>query len=110
MSEPADDGSFRPLDALNKLYTVDDTRTTAKRLAAYRDELRAAGFDEDQIRDMVQTAAPLPDDLVIQADVDNEPSTVGEVVVRFVPEIDTEEIERAAKRAHAAASKAMGQQ
>ena len=102
MSDPTDDGSFRPTDALNKLYTVDDARTTARRLAAYRDELRAAGFDEDQVRDMVQTAAPLPDDLVIQADVDNE------VVIRFVPEIDTEEIERAAKRAHAVATKAMG--
>ncbi|MEV4672718.1 hypothetical protein AB0K34_13770 [Actinomadura sp. NPDC049382] len=109
MTEPTDDGSFRPLDALKKLNTVDDARTTAKRLAAYRDELLEAGFDEEQVRDMVQTAAPLPDDLVIQADLDNEPSAVGEVVIRFVPEIDTEEIERAAKRAHASASKAMGQ-
>ncbi|TYK45170.1 hypothetical protein [Actinomadura decatromicini] len=110
MSEPTDTGSFRPSDALNKIFTVDDARTTAKRLAAYRDELREAGFDEDQVRDMIQTAAPLPDDVVIQADVDNEPTSVGEVVVRFVPEIDAEEIERAAKRAHAAATKAVGLQ
>ena len=109
MSSPTDDGSVRPADALNKLYTVDDARTTAKRLAAYRDELRDVGFDEEQVRDFVQTAAPLPDDLVIQADVDNEPSAVGEVVVRFVPRIDEGDIERAVKQAHATASKAARQ-
>lgn len=105
----SNDGSFRPIDHLNKPYTVDDARTTARRLAAYRDELRTAGFDEEQVRDFVQTAAPLPDDLVIQADVDNEPTAVGEVVVRFVPRVDEGDIERAVKQAQATASKAAQQ-
>ena len=105
----ADDDSSRPIDALNKVFTTDDIRTTAKRLAAYRDELRAEGFDEEQVVDLVQTAAPLPDDLVIQADVDNEPTAVGEVVVRFMPRIDEGDIERAVKQAHATASKAARQ-
>jgi hypothetical protein len=103
--ERESDGEFRPADALNKLHTVDDTRTTAKRLAAYRDELLAAGFNEEQVREFVQTAAPLPDDLVIQADLDTEPA-VGEVLVRFVPQIDPDEIERVVKQSQAFASRA----
>jgi hypothetical protein len=104
MSEPTNE-PFRPADELQKLYTVDDTRTTAKRLAAYRDELLAAGFDEEQVREFVQTAAPLPEDLVIQADLDTEPA-VGEVLVRFVPQIDAEEIERVVKQSAAFAGRA----
>lgn len=83
--------------------------TTAQRLAAYRDELREVGFDEEQVRDMVQSAAPLPDDLVIQADVDNEAPVIGEMVVRFAPRIDEGEIERAVKQAQATVAKVAGQ-
>lgn len=74
--------------------------TTARRLATYRDELAAAGFDELQVRDFLETAAPaLVEDVVIQPDIDDT-TPVGEVRVRIVPTDVEGDAERIAARVH----------
>jgi hypothetical protein len=47
------------------------TLTTAQRLAAYREELREAGFNETEVSEFVENAAPsLVEDVVVLADLD----------------------------------------
>ena len=103
MSEDTDDGSFRPIDHLNKLYTVDDARTTAKRLAAYRDELREVGFTEIEVARFLETAAPsLIEDIEVKADLEGETHTIGAVTVRLSPHIDEDDLRRIVERIHTA--------
>lgn len=76
--------------------------TSAQRLAAYRDELTAAGFDDDTAGRIVEQAAPkLIEDVEIQADLDDTtPGAIGEVTVRFTPSIDREELSRVIGQVH----------
>jgi NAD(P)-dependent dehydrogenase (short-subunit alcohol dehydrogenase family) len=98
MSESHDGAAFTPVDAFKKLHYVDDVRTTAKRLAAYRDELVAAGFTSDQANEFVATAAPgLIEDLVVAADVEDENPPIGEVRIHLRPQINDEDVARVAQ-------------
>jgi hypothetical protein len=97
MSEHQDDASFSPLAARDKLFAVDDIRTTAKRLSAYHDELAAAGFSDDIVAAFVSAIAPHHiEDLVIEADVEAEDQPVGEVRVHLRPQINDEDVARVA--------------
>lgn len=75
--------------------------TSAQRLAAYRDELRDAGFGEDQVAHLVGVAAPRIEDVEVQADLDVEPTSIGEVRVRLKPHTDTEDLRRVADQVEA---------
>lgn len=72
--------------------------TTAKRLAAYRDELLAEGFHPAEVARFLETAAPsLAEDIEVQADLDDRPP-LGEVRVRIVPHLEEGDLERVAER------------
>lgn len=68
--------------------------TSAQRLAAYRDELVEAGFDDAQVANLVGIAAPRTDDIEVQADLDDATPPVGEVTVRLTPSIDPDALTR----------------
>ncbi|OLT13018.1 hypothetical protein BJF79_03720 [Actinomadura sp. CNU-125] len=75
--------------------------TTAQRLAAYRDELQEAGFDEPTTGDLINFAAPRNlDDVEVQADLDDTAESLGEVRVRMVPRLDEDDLKRVAERVH----------
>lgn len=73
--------------------------TSAQRLAAYRDELRDAGFSEDQVAYLVGIAAPHMEDVEVQADLEDPP--LGEVRVRLKAELDKDDIARLVERVQA---------
>lgn len=52
--------------------------TTAQRLAAYRDELLAAGFNAREVWEIVEAATPLFDDVTVEPDLDADISTATE--------------------------------
>lgn len=74
--------------------------TTAQRLAAYRDELKAAGFNEEQVAQFVAAVArPMMDDLVVQADLDSDDApSIGEVRVHLMPLVDNDDLTRVVER------------
>lgn len=72
--------------------------TTAKRLAAYRDELLAEGFHASEVAQFLESAAPsLAEDIEVQADLDDR-TPLGEVRVRIVPHLNDGDLERVAER------------
>lgn len=75
--------------------------TSAQRLAAYRDELRTAGFGEEQVAHLVGIAAPRVEDIEIQADLDDPGEMIGEVKVRLKAELDKDDIARLVERVQA---------
>ena len=98
MSEPHDDVSFTPADSMERLYTVDDVRTTAKRLAAYRTELIDAGFSPDRADELAAMAAPaLVEDVVLASDAEDQGAPIGEVRVHLRPQINNEDVARIAQ-------------
>jgi hypothetical protein len=98
MSEPKDDASFSPLEARDKVLTVDDVRTTAKRLSAYHDELIAAGFSDDVVAEFVTAIAPHHiEDLVIETDVEAQDQPIGEVRIHMRPQVNDEDVARMAE-------------
>jgi hypothetical protein len=81
--------------------------TTAQRLAAYRDELQAAGFSPAEAAEIVQSAAPsLVEDVDVQADLDDTGAVIGEVRVRMVPHHNEDDLRQIAEHVHATVNKA----
>lgn len=73
--------------------------TTAQRLAAYRDELREAGFGDDEIAWCLNAAAPsLIEDVEVQADLDDQGPTIGTVEVRLDPHLNEDDLRRIVER------------
>lgn len=84
--------------------------TTAQRLAAYREELREAGFNDTEVNRFVATAAPsLVEDLQVQADLDNGDLSVGEVRVRLTAQWDEDDLQRVVEHVQATVSQAADQ-
>jgi hypothetical protein len=77
--------------------------TSTQRLAFYRDELRDAGFSDDQVANLIGIAAPRIDDLEVKADVEDGSTPIGEVRVRLRPHLDGEELRRVVEGAKAVA-------
>lgn len=71
--------------------------TTAQRLAAYRDELAAHGFNAHEAWEIVEAATPLFDDLTVQADLDDTSEPRIPVTVDMVAHVDRESLDRARK-------------
>jgi hypothetical protein len=70
--------------------------TTAQRLAAYRNELIAAGFNPYEALSLVESAAPgLLDDVEVQADLDARPAPIAEVTVALAAKVDEKSLEHA---------------
>lgn len=77
--------------------------STAQRLAAYRDELVAAGFSPSEAWRLVESAAPaLLDDVEIQPDIDGRPMPIAEVSVALDAKVDEESLERVAEEIRSA--------
>jgi hypothetical protein len=69
--------------------------TTAQRLAAYRDELAALGFNTHEAWEIVNAATPLFDDVTVQADLDDTSEPRIPVTVDMVAHVDRESLDRA---------------
>lgn len=68
--------------------------TTAQRLAAYRDELAAAGFSADLIGPWVVAVAPASlEDVTVAHDLD-EVGPIASVRINMVPRVDPESIRK----------------
>jgi hypothetical protein len=73
--------------------------TTAQRLAGYRAELLAVGFDEAEAQILVEAVAPSAvGDVELQDDVDDDTPVVGTVRVRLVPVIDPADVASVAEK------------
>lgn len=74
--------------------------TTAQRLAAYRDELNAAGFTPAETAHLVETAAPaLIEDVQVQSDIDGTPALT--VKVRLESHVDPDSLRLAVDQVEA---------
>ncbi|HEY9370057.1 hypothetical protein [Streptomyces sp.] len=71
--------------------------TTAQRLAAYRDELLAKGFNAREAWEIVEAATPLFDDVTVQHDIDNT-TPVATVLVNMAASVDMDSLEQAANK------------
>jgi hypothetical protein len=74
--------------------------TTAQRLAAYRDELKAEGFSADLIGPWIGAAAPTCiDEVTVRRDLDGT-SPVATLKIDMVPQVNPESIRRLGDELH----------
>lgn len=72
--------------------------TTAQRLSAYHNELIAETFTEEVADEFLKAIVPRHiEDLIVKADIEDENPPIGVVHIHMRPQLDEEDIARAAQ-------------